>query len=65
MMFMAVDDLPFGGVGSSGMGVYGGRSGFETFSHMKSVMKRRWWPDIAFRYAPHTKKKIEFIKKIR
>ena len=29
---------------------------------MKSVMKRRWWPDIAFRYAPHTKKKIEFIK---
>ncbi len=65
MMFMAVDDLPFGGVGSSGMGVYGGRSGFETFSHMKSVMKRRWWPDIAFRYAPHSKKKIEFIKKIR
>tara|TARA_Y100000389_G_C17469018_1_gene528529 strand:- start:3711 stop:5117 length:1407 start_codon:yes stop_codon:yes gene_type:complete len=65
MMFMAVDDLPFGGVGSSGMGVYGGRSGFETFSHMKSVMKRRWWPDIAFRYAPHSKKKIKFIKKIR
>ena len=65
MMFMAVDDLPFGGVGSSGMGVYGGRSGFETFSHMKSVMKRRWWPDIAFRYAPHSKKKIKFIKKFR
>jgi aldehyde dehydrogenase (NAD+) len=33
-------DLPFGGVGNSGMGAYHGRWGFETFSHRKSVMNR-------------------------
>ena len=65
MMFMAVHDLPFGGVGSSGMGAYSGRSGFETFSHMKSVMKRRWWPDLAVRYAPYTEKKLKFLRRIR
>ncbi|MEL6687025.1 MAG: hypothetical protein AAFP97_05335, partial [Pseudomonadota bacterium] len=30
-------ELPFGGVGPSGMGAYQGEKGFETFSHMKSV----------------------------
>jgi hypothetical protein len=53
MMFMAVHELPFGGVGPSGMGSYHGRNGFETFSHMKAVMRRGWWPDLATRYAPH------------
>ena len=38
---VAIDDLPFGGVGASGMGRYHGREGFETFSHMKSVFQRR------------------------
>jgi coniferyl-aldehyde dehydrogenase len=32
------DDLPFGGIGDSGMGAYHGRKGFETFSHQKSVV---------------------------
>lgn len=65
MMFMAVHELPFGGVGPSGMGAYSGRRGFETFSHMKSVMKRGWWPDLAVRYAPYTEKKFKFLRKIR
>ncbi len=65
MMFMTVHELPFGGVGASGMGAYGGRTGFETFSHMKSVMKRGWWPDLAVRFAPYTEKKLKFIKRIR
>ena len=65
MMFMAVHELPFGGVGESGMGAYSGRRGFETFSHMKSVMKRRWWPDLDVRYAPFTDKKFKFLRKIR
>lgn len=65
MMFMAVHELPFGGVGPSGMGAYSGRSGFETFSHMKAVMKRGWWPDLAVRYAPHTDKKLKFLRKVR
>ncbi len=37
LMHIAQDDLPFGGVGPSGMGRYHGREGFETFSHAKSV----------------------------
>lgn len=65
MMFMTVHELPFGGVGQSGMGAYSGRRGFETFSHMKSVMKRGWWPDLAVRYAPYTEKKFKFLRKIR
>lgn len=65
MMFMAVHELPFGGVGESGMGAYSGRRGFETFSHMKSVMKRGWWPDLDVRYAPFTDKKFKFLRKIR
>jgi coniferyl-aldehyde dehydrogenase len=34
------DDLPFGGVGQSGMGAYHGRAGFETFSHQKAVVRQ-------------------------
>ena len=65
MMFMTVHELPFGGVGPSGMGAYSGRAGFETFSHMKSVIKRGWWPDLAVRYAPYTEKKFKFLRKVR
>lgn len=39
-MHFACDDLPFGGVGASGMGQYHGREGFKTFSHAKSVFKQ-------------------------
>jgi aldehyde dehydrogenase (NAD+) len=65
MMFMAVHELPFGGVGASGMGAYSGKHGFDTFSHMKAVIKRGWWPDLAVRYAPYTDKKFAFLRKIR
>ncbi len=37
MLHFAIDDLPFGGVGASGMGAYHGIEGFETFSHKKAV----------------------------
>lgn len=65
MMFMTVDELPFGGVGPSGMGNYSGEYGFRTFSHMKAVMKRGWWPDFAVRYAPFTDKKFNLLRKLR
>ena len=65
MMFMTVDELPFGGVGPSGMGSYSGEYGFKTFSHMKAVMKRGWWPDVALRYAPFTDKKFNLLRKLR
>jgi coniferyl-aldehyde dehydrogenase len=37
MMHVAMEDLPFGGVGPSGMGAYHGHDGFKTFSHTKSI----------------------------
>jgi len=64
MMFMAVHELPFGGVGASGMGNYSGEYGFRTFSHMKAVMKRGWWPDIDVRYAPFTDRKFRLLRKL-
>ncbi len=65
MMFMTVDELPFGGVGESGMGAYSGEHGFRTFSHMKAVMKRSWWPDLAIRYAPYSDRKFNALRKLR
>ena len=37
VMHVSIDDLPFGGVGPSGMGSYHGPEGFKTFSHARSV----------------------------
>jgi coniferyl-aldehyde dehydrogenase len=37
MLHFAQEDLPFGGVGPSGIGAYHGPEGFETFSHKKGV----------------------------
>ena len=65
MMFMTVHELPFGGVGPSGMGAYSGEHGFRTFSHMKAVMKRGWWPDLDVRYAPYTDGKFRLLRKLR
>jgi coniferyl-aldehyde dehydrogenase len=41
LLHAAVEDLPFGGIGASGMGSYHGKAGFEAFSHRKSVLEVR------------------------
>lgn len=41
-MHVACDDLPFGGIGHSGIGSYRGRDGFRTFSHARSVYQEGW-----------------------
>ncbi|AEW85128.1 aldehyde dehydrogenase [Flavobacterium columnare] len=56
-------NLPFGGVGHSGIGAYHGKLGFETFSHQKAIVKKSNWIDLPFRYAPY-KGKIKMVKKI-
>ncbi len=48
--------LPFGGVGASGMGAYHGRTGFDSFSHHRTIVRKATWLDLPFRYPP---KKIE------
>ncbi|MEB3275749.1 MAG: aldehyde dehydrogenase family protein [Cyanobacteriota bacterium] len=49
-------NLPFGGVGSSGMGRYHGEAGFRTFSHQRTVVHRRLWGDVPLRYPPYAGK---------
>jgi aldehyde dehydrogenase (NAD+) len=64
VMQVGVDTLPFGGVGESGMGKYHGQASFETFSHQKSVLKKSFWLDLGWRYAPYSAKRLEQIKKL-
>ncbi|HIK55229.1 MAG TPA: aldehyde dehydrogenase [Synechococcales cyanobacterium M55_K2018_004] len=63
VMQVALSSLPFGGVGASGMGRYHGKASFDTFSHPKSVLRKPFWPDLKWRYAPY-EGKLEFIKKM-
>ena len=51
----ANDNLPFGGVGQSGMGAYHGKYSFKNFSHEKPIIKRSFWFDLPGRYAPYPK----------
>ncbi len=62
MMFMSVPELPFGGVGMSGMGQYHGRAGFDRFSHLKSVIRRGRFPDPSIRFAPYSTWKTRLLK---
>ncbi|MAV79727.1 MAG: aldehyde dehydrogenase [Flavobacteriaceae bacterium] len=55
IIHFANDNLPFGGVGHSGMGAYHGKFSFKNFSHYKPVIKRAYWFDIPGRYAPYPK----------
>lgn len=59
---LAVPELPFGGVGSSGMGRYHGRWGFETFTHAKGVLHKSVHLDVPIRYPPYTKSHQQLIK---
>ena len=62
MMFMTNQDLPFGGVGTSGMGSYCGQAGFDTFSHLKAVMERSFAFDVDIRYPPYNDNKAKLLK---
>lgn len=55
---------PFGGVGESGMGSYHGRKGFETFTHYKTILKKKLGLDVSIKYHPYTKKKEKIVRKL-
>ncbi|MRG86499.1 aldehyde dehydrogenase [Salinibacillus xinjiangensis] len=63
LLHLANPYLPFGGVGSSGMGSYHGKTSFDTFSHQKSVLKQTTAFDLAFRY-PGSKLGLRLLKKM-
>jgi|JI6StandDraft_1071083.scaffolds.fasta_scaffold98755_1 aldehyde dehydrogenase (NAD+) len=64
LMHVAQFELPFGGVGESGIGGYHGKFSFETFSHMKGVLKKSTLADMAQRYPPYTESGTKLIKKM-
>jgi aldehyde dehydrogenase (NAD+) len=63
LLHLAVPDLPFGGVGESGMGTYHGKAGFDVFSHRKPVFNKPLRPDPSIMYPPYTKMKQKLIRK--
>lgn len=64
IIHLASDQLPFGGVGGSGMGGYHGKYSFDTFTHEKSIVSKGNWLDLPVRYAPFSQKKLRIIKKL-
>jgi aldehyde dehydrogenase (NAD+) len=57
-------NLPFGGVGNSGIGSYHGKHSFDTFSHQKSVLKKSTKAAVSFLYPPYKKTALTMLKKI-
>lgn len=55
-------NLPFGGIGPSGLGEYHGKSTYETFSHKKSIVKSATWIDMPLRYPPYTEKSDKMLR---
>ncbi len=55
VIHLASSELGFGGVGESGMGAYHGKTGFDTFSHKKSIVDKKTFVDMPIRYQPYKK----------
>lgn len=64
IMHFANPDLPFGGVGGSGMGRYHGKWGFDEFSHLRGVMYRSTWLDAPQRYPPFNDSNLKVMEKL-
>lgn len=62
VVHLTCPDLPFGGVGESGMGRCHGRYGFDTFTHEKGILWRGKM-EVALRYPPHQGKSLSMLKK--
>lgn len=63
LMHITNPNLPFGGVGQSGVGSYHGKASFDAFTHEKSILKQTTKFDFAFRY-PSSKTGLSVIKKL-
>ena len=63
MLQLAAPELPFGGVGDSGMGSYHGRHGFERFSHHKAVLSKPVHPDSSMLYPPYRRVKRWLLRR--
>ena len=62
IMHLANSALPFGGVGNSGMGSYHGKTGFDTFSHFKSIYEHSTLLEPPVKYPPYSKTKLKLLR---
>jgi aldehyde dehydrogenase (NAD+) len=62
VIHLANPNLPFGGVGTSGIGSYHGQKSFDTFTHYKSLYAQGTLVDIPLRYPPYNEKKLNWVK---
>ena len=63
-LHMAVPELPFGGVGESGMGAYHGRTSFDCFSHQRGVLRKPMAVDPPILYPPYTADKAKWVRRL-
>lgn len=61
-MHITNENLPFGGVGFSGIGNYHGEAGFKAFTHYKSIMDKPTWFDPYIKYYPHTSFRLKLMR---
>lgn len=64
VMHISNSNMGFGGVGESGIGSYHGEHGFRAFSHYKGILEKPTWIEPNFKYYPHTKSKLKWIKRL-
>ncbi len=64
VMQLTNSNLPFGGVGFSGLGSYHGKAGFDTFSHFKSILDKPFWIEPGLKYPPYSNLKLKIIKQL-
>ena len=66
IIHLATTEMGFGGFGESGMGAYHGKTGFDTFTHYKSIVDKKTWLDLPMRYQPYERlheKMVRFFLK--
>lgn len=64
VVHLSVPGLPFGGVGSSGMGNYHGKHSFNAFTHYKSILQKPFLFEPPVKYPPYKKWKLKLLKRI-
>ncbi|MBS3742504.1 MAG: aldehyde dehydrogenase [Candidatus Cloacimonetes bacterium] len=64
VMHLSNSNLPFGGVGFSGIGSYHAKAGFNAFSHYKSILHKPFWFEPSLKYPPYSQEKMRWIKRI-
>ena len=62
IIHLATTKMGFGGFGESGMGAYHGKTGFDTFSHYKSIVDKKTWIDLPMRYQPYRKMHEKMVR---